>query len=163
MARTGSKGFSLLEIIVVVALIGIMSAIAVKPIRGLIQRIRIQNAAEGIKHYVKTARSRAISNAMLHCGVQFINAAGTTPDTVFAFLDNKNPSAYAYTAGQDSLYLKPYVLLNGIQLSIASGTSPIVFRADGSANTSIKVVFTLGTMVDTLDVLASTGRVMVKQ
>ena len=154
--KSGSPGFSALEITVVMVLVGVLSALAVKPISGWIKRVRIQNAAEGIKHLVIVARSRAIANPSLHCGVFFDVTTGA--QKALLFLDRDNSSTYS--ASQDSAYLQPYKMKDNIVLSIPAGSfSTLVFRGDGSANQSTTVNLTLGAMVDTINVLASTGRV----
>ena len=160
-----SHGFSILEIMIVVLLIGVMGAFSVRPAKGYLQRIRLQNAAEGLKHYLMTTRSRATSNAFLHAGMVFKVKTAPTPDSACAFIDRSKPINNAFDAGTDSLYKigLEFKDKEGIQMSIPSGfPSAIVFRGDGSANASAKVVLTLGVFQDTVDVLASTGRVRVR-
>lgn len=146
---------------VVVVIIGILSAFAVKPITGFLQKIKLQNSANGIKHLILNARMRAISNAYRHCGVVFKVNASPVDDTVFAFLES-DPPDNIYRAGVDSLYGKPFVIEKKSQLAMTiPGDVPttIVFRGDGSANVSARVVVTLNNFVDTVKVLASTGKV----
>ncbi len=159
--RWGMRGFTALEIMVALVVISILSAASVPPIMALLQKIKLQNSADGIKHLILNARMRAVSNAYKHCGVVFrSHASATVDDSVFAFLES-NPPDYIYTAGQDSLYGKPFVIEKKYQLAltIPTGDSAIVFRGDGSANVSVKLVVTLKNFVDTVKVLASTGKV----
>ena len=130
----------------------------------MVQRIKLQSAANGMKHAVMNARLRAVANPDRQCGVVFrLYGSSTMNDTVFAFLD-KNPPDKIYKKGEDSLYLTPFVLKpsNKVVSRIPAGfPSAIVFRGDGSASASAQVILTLGNMSVTLDVLASTGRVRV--
>jgi hypothetical protein len=68
-----------------------------------------------------------------------------------------------YEKGVDSLYLAPFVISKNrdkISMSIPTGfPSVIVFRGDGSANASARIVLSLKAFKDTVEVLASTGRV----
>jgi len=148
---------------IVFIIIAVMSGFAVKPISAMVQRIKLKNAADGIKHHILNARVKAMANSERRCGVVFrVHASASVNDTIRSFLD-KNPSDNIYTAGVDSLYLAPYVIRKDrdkIMVSIPQGyPSVIVFRADGSANASARLVLTLKNFKDTVEVLASTGRV----
>ncbi len=156
-------GFSTIELVVAVLVLCILSAISIHPVLGLINRIRLQNAADGVKHYLMTARIRAVSNPNRHCGVVFrLHSSAAITDTVFGFLD-QNPPDNIYTSGVDSLYLKPFLITKkfNVTTSIDALVYPkvIAFRGDGSASASLKIVFALGTLQDTVTVLASTGKV----
>lgn len=156
------RGFTFLETLVVVVLVGVMAGLAVKPLKGLVQRIKLQNAANGIKHTIMNARLRAVANPNRLCGVELRLGRPGKKDSVFAFLE-KNPSDKLYKKGEDSLYLAPFVIdsTSKVVARVVSGSSVIVFRGDGSATASTRLTLSLGNMVDTLDVLASTGRVKV--
>lgn len=157
------RGFTFLETLVAVILIGVLSALAVKPLKGLVQRIKLQSAANGIKHTIMNARLRAVANPNRLCGVELRLGRPGKKDSVFAFLEN-NPSDKLYKKGVDSLYLAPFVIDSASKVSARvapNHPSVIVFRGDGSATASTRVIIALGNMVDTLDVLASTGRVKV--
>lgn len=157
------RGFTFLETLIAVVVIGVMGALAVKPMQGLVQRIKLQNAANGMKQTIMNARLRAVANPDRLCGVEFRLGRKGKPDTVFAFLE-KNPSDKIYKKGVDSLYLAPFVIdtSSKVVARVPNGyPNVIVFRGDGSTALSARIILTLGKMVDTLDVLASTGRVRV--
>ncbi len=153
-----------IEIIIAVAVLLIVSAVCVKPLAGLMHRLKIQNAADGMKHYILNARLRAVSNPDRHCGVVFrFHPGNTWDDTLFAFLD-RNPPDKLYVQGQDSTYLAPLVIQkqDKIAITIPAGyPSVVTFRGDGSASGSAKIALSLKGFQDTLDLLASTGRVKV--
>jgi Tfp pilus assembly protein FimT len=159
-----NRGFTTLELVTAIAVTMIVGAFCVKPIHGLLQRIKLQNAADGIKHYVLNARIRSVANPDRQCGVVFRLHPGTAKDdTVFAFLE-KDPSDKRYVQGQDSLYLAPLVVRkrDRIRLSVPTGfPTEVVFRGDGSASVSARIAMNLNAFNDTLDILASTGRVKV--
>jgi prepilin-type N-terminal cleavage/methylation domain-containing protein len=157
------RGFSVIEVAAVALVVAIVSAFAVKPISGLLQRLKLESAAEGMKQVIQNARMRAVANPDRQCGV-VIRAKGTSsaPDSIFSFLDVTADKVYV--RGRDSLYLAPFVIKGSDKIVVSiPGVYPsvIVFRGDGSASASAKVVLTLNGMQDTVDVLASTGRVKV--
>ena len=160
-------GFTAVEILFVVVLIGILTALAVKPVTGLLQRIKIQNAADGVRRLLLNARVRAVSNSQRHCGVSFVLSNGTAPtdyDYAFAFFDQAPPNAdNVYNVG-DTLYGAKFKVSRGDKIKmtlVPATTADIVFRGDGSANTGLNIVLTLNNYVDTVNVLPSTGRVKV--
>jgi Tfp pilus assembly protein FimT len=156
-------GFSIFEIGIVLIVVSILSGLAIKPLSAWIQRINAQKAADGLKHYILAAKSRAVSNANRHCGVVFQLHASGADDTVLAFFD-KIPINNVYDKGTDSLYSRPYIIKKKEQITSAIPSpypSVIVFRGDGSANASANIVLTLKNIKATVDVLASTGRVKV--
>ncbi|MBW8889087.1 MAG: hypothetical protein JF616_15140 [Fibrobacteres bacterium] len=161
----GSAGYTVMQVVMTVCVILILSAITAKPLSGLVRRIRVQNAADGMKHFLLNARMRAVASPDRHCGVVFkFHAAGSLlDDSVFAYLD-ANPPDNHFVAGTDQLYLSAFVIprKQSITIAVPAGLpTEVVFRGDGSATVSAKVTLTLKGFKDTLDVLASTGRVKV--
>lgn len=152
-----------MQVIVSVAILGLLTAVSVKPLTAWLQRLNATKAGDGLKHYLAMARSRAIANPARHCGVTFkLHASNSAlDDSVIAFFD-KAPGNNAYDKGIDSVYARPLVLSKKERLSAAIVSpypSTIVFRGDGSANASLQVVLTLRKFQTTIDVLASTGRI----
>jgi prepilin-type N-terminal cleavage/methylation domain-containing protein len=158
------NGFSLMEIIVAVAITVLLSALSVKPISGYIHRIKAKSVNDGIKHYLQMARSRAIANPNRHCGVFFKlhDSASTLNDELIAFYDVGGNNIY--DQGTDTFYSKPYVIPRNKGVAISKPIQypdAIVFRGDGSAHSSLQLSLKLKQIQSTVDVLASTGRVKV--
>jgi Tfp pilus assembly protein FimT len=152
-----------MEMLVVVGIFALLSALAIKPMNGWLDSIKAKQVGDGLKNYLLLARSRAIANPARHCGVAFIVHPASSPldDSAIAFFD-KVPTNNVYNKGVDSVYSKPYVFNKKDSVSVATqGSSVIVFRGDGSANISLKAVVTTKSFRTTVDVLASTGRVKV--
>jgi type IV fimbrial biogenesis protein FimT len=63
MKRQRIFGFTLLEIMIVIAIIGIISAMAVPSYQDMIERNRLKQAAEGLKSDVQFARTEAIKRS----------------------------------------------------------------------------------------------------
>src|SRR3954470_12921734 len=93
----GSAGWTMMQVVMTVCIILILSAVTARPLSGLVRRIRVQNAADGMKHFIMNARMRAVASPDRHCGVGFrFHAAGSLlNDSVFAFLD-ANPGDNHY-------------------------------------------------------------------
>lgn len=165
-SRTGpprQAGFSFLETAAVLVVAGVLVALAARPLTGLYHGIKLKGASDGVKQVLLNARMRAMANPDRQCGVVFrFTPDAPGDDSIFAFLDQAPDKLY--TKGVDSLYLRPMVLMgrDGVTASIPEGfPSVIVFRGNGSANVSAKVVLRRKGMIDTVDVLASTGRIKV--
>jgi Tfp pilus assembly protein FimT len=158
------RGVSLIQLLTAISVVAIVTAFAVKPIKGYLRGIALRNGAESIKYFILNARSRAVSNTSLHCGVVFRVNNGGKADSIFAFFDNSNVGANKdrYDRGQDSLYLQPIVFKAKDSLNLVTANpGTIIFRGDGSANTSLGLRLKLYNFVDSINVLASTGRVKV--
>lgn len=161
----GEAGLTLIQLATAVTVLVVMCAVTARPLANVYTRIRLQNSAEAIKHLLVNARSRSISSPDRHCGVVFaLHAAGSPlSDSVFAFMD-ANPPNNLYDKALDERYLAAYVIprKQGITASIPPGyPTLVIFRGDGSATSSARVSLSLKNMKDTVDVLASTGRVKV--
>ncbi len=156
--RSGSAGFSILEVCVAVGVIGLLAALGIKPMKNYLKRTEFNNGVNNIKHLIQTCQSRAMSNPNIHVGVYFDQKL----QSAVPFQDKSNPTLYQYDPAADPKYLQATTLKRGVRFVKLSGyPDEIVFRGDGSAFKSLKIVVTDGTLKDTLDVLASTGRVRV--
>jgi prepilin-type N-terminal cleavage/methylation domain-containing protein len=160
MKREMEKGFTFLEILIAVVVVGLIAALSARPMKNYLRRLEFKNSSQNIKHLVQTAQSKAMANPNVHIGVYFDKAS--TPNRVMLFQDKANPANYNYDGSGDPAYLAPTILKPGILIQTLTGyPDEIVFRGDGSAWKSMKVLLTYGNLKDTLDVLASTGRVRV--
>ncbi len=63
MSRRNNTGFSLIEIMIVVAIIGILTAIAVPSYQDMIERNRLKQAVEALKSDMQFARTEAIKRS----------------------------------------------------------------------------------------------------
>lgn len=64
MNRLKNTGFTLLEVMIVVAIIGILAAIAVPSFQDMIERNRLKQVAEALKSDLQFARTEAIKRSM---------------------------------------------------------------------------------------------------
>lgn len=156
--RSGCRGFSILEVFIAVAVLGVLGALSINPMSRYLKRTEFNSAVNNVKHLLQTCQSRAMANPNVHVGVYFdANLGKAVP-----FQDKANLSLYQYDPTGDLPYLQAAILKRGVRFERLAGyPNEIVFRGDGSAYKSLKIVLTDDVLKDTLDVLASTGRVRV--
>ena len=153
-------GFTLLEMIVVVVLIGISAALAVPSMRKFIVHNRLVSATNNIKLQILLAKNRSIMNTSVHTGVWFDNVNHRT----LVFFDTKTLNTYS---DSDQVYQAAETLPIGItidslsNLSAATTGSCVIFRGDGSARDGGTIRLRSEFETRTINILASTGRVKV--
>lgn len=96
--RTSMRGFSLVEVLMVVTIIAILSAVALPAISGYIRNYAIKGAAQQVAGEIQTARAKAI-NKNCNLGVLFVII---------------NPNQYRYVIEDD---LVPPVVATRVALS----------------------------------------------
>lgn len=73
--KSVQAGFSLIELLVAIAIMGILLAMAIPSYRAWIQNTRIRNAAESIQNGLQVARAEAVHR---NANVQFVLGAGSS-------------------------------------------------------------------------------------
>jgi prepilin-type N-terminal cleavage/methylation domain-containing protein len=155
-------GWSLMEVMMVIAMMAILAAMAMPRMVGVGEAMRLRSATDAAKNQLLAARMRAVANANMHCGVYF----DVGNKRCLMFFDKSTPVNNQYDAGTDAIYGTVYTLPVGIVFEIpGSGgltNSSVVYRGDGSAKFGgdVYVKDDKGNK-RTINVLASTGRVKV--
>jgi prepilin-type N-terminal cleavage/methylation domain-containing protein len=75
--RTGSAGFSLIELLVVVGIMGVMAAFSLPQIGRFVRNYRIRGATQQVASEINAARNRAISKNV-NLGVVFVTRSAST-------------------------------------------------------------------------------------
>ncbi len=153
------RGFTLLEMMAVVVIIGIMAAIGIPTFDSAIKKVRFKSDANMILSGLRKARSQAISKRM-QCGVKF----DENSNVFSVFEDQDSPENFTFDIGDSSIVVD--TLGRGIQGMATTFTdNTIFFFPDGTASIS-GTVTGMATWGENsakvqISVLAATGRVKV--
>ena len=160
--RSIAQGFSLIELLIVIVILGILTSAAVPLMKPLLENLELRTSANAIKHQLYMARTRALGDPIVHCGVKF----DTLKHTIQTFLDDGVPVGNdQFDPGSDHIFMLAYTLPKKITMQIG-GTghnNVIVFRADGSAKVRglTLTIANSSKKTKTISVLSSTGRIKV--
>jgi prepilin-type N-terminal cleavage/methylation domain-containing protein len=155
--RFGRNGFTIIELMSVVVIMGVLAAMAIPTFVGMVPRLNLKSDARTNLNYLRTARSRAVSENSQY-GVFF----DISRNRLILFKDTNNPANTIYTAGQDSVMDSSAVLHRGIAYNSVTFTgNSVVFLSSGSASSSGSLILrqSATSKTYTINVLASTGRV----
>lgn len=157
--RRADRGFSLIEVSVVVAVLGLMVSIGFPAMQEWLDRYRVRNAASEIASAIQLQRMRAVSQNQ-EFSIEFDAAAGTyalyqgDPDTgtMLDAVARGMPFGVTYQAAGDA---------------ITAPNDRILFHPDGSMNDSTAVTDTIRVGNASGDAFAvsvnrATGRVLVE-
>lgn len=139
----------------------ILAAVAVPSMAPMIESMQLSMVVNSMKHELICAKTRALEDSRIHCGVHFDTAS--TPQRLQAFLDVGKPEHDGvYTEGSDQIFGAAYVLPPTIRFTIGGtgDNSDIIYRGDGSTKIHgmIITVKTGRGKTRFLTVLPSTGR-----
>lgn len=152
------KGITLTELLAIVVIIGIISAMAVPRFSTTVNRLKFRSAARNMVSKLRLARSNAITNKQPY-GVH----VDSEDMTLTMFLDTNNPAACSFEGGSDSV-LTVDTLPNGfVYLNTDFGNPAIIYMPNGSASNTGNIWFLSYTEDDNINygsiqVLAATGR-----
>ncbi len=151
------KGITLIELMAIVVIIGIVSAMAVPRFSRTINRLKFRTSARNIVSKMRLARSNAITHKQ-QCGISVSN----DDLTLTMFVDTQNPNLYQFDAGDSVLSID--TLPDGfVNFTTDFGNSAVIYRPNGSASSTGNIWFLSYTEEDAINlgsiqVLASTGR-----
>lgn len=150
------RGFSLVELVLVVAIIGIVSAIAVPRFAGATQHRKLSAAAQRLAADVSLAQTRA---NVTSTPVTITFAVGTGKYTM-AGVPDLNTGVMPYTADLSSQPF--YAVIESTAIGGAfksSGTTQLTFNGYGLPTAGAVLTVAVATRTATVTVDAGTGRV----
>lgn len=186
--RSGRSGFSLLELLIVIAVLLSVAAMAVPPMMDRLQSGRVQDAAESVREVLANARRYAIDAGVDYHfryelnGRAFV-AIPAEPSPVLAnsYSGDEEDTRIVVEAGEldETLFIKPMPeadtlsesleveaftdLPNAGELAQKTWSAPILFRFDGTAEDSQFRVMDDGTRTAEITVRGLTGSARVSQ
>ena len=109
--QTGRRGFTLIEVMIVVAVVGIVAAMAIPSFRRVMEQARVDNAASGLRSIYAAQRVYRLDNASYSSDLTTLTAGGlldpslTSSSGSFAYqvtgADTQTFSAAATRVGSD--------------------------------------------------------------
>lgn len=137
----GDRGFSLIELIAVAALIAIVGAMAVPQMVDIAAAMRLNQATRELERELQTARLKAVSSnrwlrVRLNCpaagSYRIVEFLGTAADTS---ADRCRESVYPYPAPDNDPLTRPNSdgALRMLHPEVTVPTMAIEFRSDGTA------------------------------
>jgi len=153
------KGFTLLELMTVMVIIGIIAAMAMPNFDLSIKKIRFKSASNSIISGLRLARSAAISHKVQY-GVNFDG----DNNVISVFKDQTNPASFTYDASDSVIYQD--TLARGFEGITTSFTDDLVFffpngRASSTGAINGSNQWGEASASVQISVLAATGRIKV--
>jgi prepilin-type N-terminal cleavage/methylation domain-containing protein len=155
--KTNDRGFTMLEMMILIVIIGILASIAAPSFFNWIPQMKLKNDARTNLNSLRQARAQAVAKNGQY-GVYF----DQENKQLYLFKDCDNPSGSTYTPGLDSLVQAPITFDDDVVISSCTFISnTVIFYPNGSASNSglISLQNSSGGTIYSVDVLASTGRV----
>ena len=140
-ARRQARGFTLLEVMVVVAIIAVLAAIAAPSFTPLIERWRVRDAAEGLQSTLYFARSEGIKRGGNVIVMKAANDGSCTNATaatqwgcgwrVFYDINNNNAQDCDTTKTPNECDLQTFAAPNRVEINFASSNGYITVNRWG--------------------------------
>lgn len=149
MMRSKTSGFTLIELMIVIVLMGILATIALPKLSQRTTALTVQSATQEVASYLAQARATAVSTGQ---PVWFIRSG-----------DSVGVSTTSSSAG----YLKSTDLFSAHGVHVSARTNPTVIQFDargmipGGVGAALPIVLTKSTARDSVCVLGL-GRISVK-
>lgn len=144
----GARGFTLIEMVIVLAIVGVLVTFGFPALQELMVRSRIESATRNTANIMRLARLEAIKHS-----VQVLVTFDSTKNTVWAYANVDGNPGYSPNASKpkgtvDYQVGSTYYLPKGVtfgapggQTAIDFGGQPATFESDGSVDTIGEIRF----------------------
>jgi type II secretory pathway pseudopilin PulG len=159
MGTKNEAGWTLVETIIIVFMVGVLAAVATPNLLPMLEIMKLRTAAINVQRSLISARTRAIADPSIHCGVVFRDS------TLLMIYPDSSGTPYVVNVNDtSSKYLGIYYMPKNIFLKeVTVSNHCIVFRGDGSAKTDGSVyVYNRYNQRRTISVLGTTGKIKVQ-
>ncbi len=153
-ARPCARAFTLLELVLVLSIVGVLSAIAVPRFQRSIVKARADAAANRIAGDLRLARARAMQKSTTQ-SVVFTRAAGNDGYGLPGVADLTNPSAVYRVSLSGEPYLATLVSVT------AGGDQTLIFDGFGVPDSAAKIVVQAGEFQRAITVDGTTGEAVI--
>lgn len=144
MGRMQSKGFTLIELMVTLVILGIFAAIAVPSMSNLIESNRVQGATEELLSQLQYARGEAVIRNRVVTVENTSGANGNWSNGLRIFASASRVPNTAYNQTNDGPALREHPGLNQAGLTLNSNANRYLsFRPNGSLATAAEILITV--------------------
>jgi type IV fimbrial biogenesis protein FimT len=152
-----AKGFSLIEVIVVMVILAIISALAAPSFSEWIEKYRVKSASRQLVTDLQLMKMKSISDKVQH-RIRFINASN---QYMLERYDASAPAWVQFDIVRDiASSTNPY-FAKGVSFTQGLNGNNITFSPSGSANPFGTVIFTTGDQTRNV-VVSMTGRIRIE-
>ena len=123
-------GFTVIELMVTVAVLMILTSMAITPVRRFVASTRLRASTDALKRQITVAKTRSVGNPDVNCGV-FFDVTAEPQEIIIFFDDNADGS---FDPDEDEIFRTVWPLRDGISMEVETlnGDEAIVFSGDGT-------------------------------
>ena len=152
-ASNRSRGFTTTELLITLAIVGLMLAASFPSFQGMMRQHRLTGATNQVVTHLRLAREKAVAE-----GNNYV-VTFRVPANDYQIWDDENSDTLLGPDDSRRTFNMPTGTV--VQNAVFFGANRIIFRPDGTCNASGSVQVNNGEFRRQINVLASTGKVTV--